>query len=133
MRKLHLKNTLLRVGALALGLPVLLTLPACTDLEETPLSAITPENFLRNEGEVLSALAAVYSQLRATEWGYYNLSQISADEHIVPTRGQDWNDNGRYLEIERHAWAPNSPSGLDDVNAGWVDSFTGHLRSHALL
>ncbi len=133
MRKLPVKTTLLRVCALALGAPVLLTLPACTDLEETPLSSITPENFFRNEGEVLSALAAVYAQLRATEWGYYNLSQVSSDEHIVPTRGQDWYDNGRWLELERQAWAPNSPSGLDDVNAGWVDSFTGVVRANALL
>src|SRR5688500_1666261 len=133
MRKLPVKTTLLRVCALALGVPVLLTLPAYTHIEDTPRNAITPENFFRNEGEVLSALAAVYAQLRATEWGYYNLSQISADENIVPTRGQDWYDNGRWLEIERQAWAPNSPSGLDDINAAWVDAFTGVVRANALI
>ena len=122
-----------RLCAIAIAAPLLLSIPACTDLEENPVSAITPGNFFRNEGEVLAALAAVYAQMRNTEWGYYNLSQISADENIVPTRGQDWYDNGRWLEIERQAWAPNSPSGLDDINAAWVDAFTGVVRANALI
>jgi hypothetical protein len=119
--------------AALLAVPLLLVAPACTDLDETPVSAITPENFFKNEGEVLSALAGVYAQLRPTLWSYYNLSQVTSDENIVPTRGQDWYDNGRWLELDKQAWAANSPSALDDINAGWVDAFTGVVRANALL
>jgi starch-binding outer membrane protein, SusD/RagB family len=119
---------------------VLLLLAGCTDLDEDPTSSITPENFYQNEQEVLGGLAAVYAVLATADnngllWSYYNLSQVSSDEMIVPTRGQDWFDNGRWLEIHRHAWTANSPSGLslDDINGVWVVSFRGIARANVLL
>ena len=78
-------KTIGAVGAFAL----LILAPACTDLTEVPQSAITPENFYRNEDEVVGGLASVYAQLRTTDDEYYNTSEISTDELIVPTRGQD--------------------------------------------
>jgi starch-binding outer membrane protein, SusD/RagB family len=120
-------------GRALLLLLVLLTANSCTDLTEVPKSAITPDNFYQNEGEVMAGLASVYAQLRGTLWGYYNLSQVSSDETIVPTRGSDWYDNGRWLEIHRQAWSPTSPSALDDINGTYVDLFTGVARANVLL
>jgi hypothetical protein len=121
----------LRVAALT-GLAVL---AGCTDLEENPTSSITPDNFYRNEAEIMGGLAAAYHELNVdgAEWSYYNVSEISSDEMIVPTRGSDWFDNGRWLEIQRQTWTANSPSGLDDMNRIWVDSFRGITRTNVLL
>ncbi|MGQ0713748.1 MAG: RagB/SusD family nutrient uptake outer membrane protein [Gemmatimonadaceae bacterium] len=126
-------STKARLYTVMLAAPFLFAASACTDLDEVPVSSITPENFFRNEGEVLSALAGVYAQLRPTLWSYYNLSQVSSDENIVPTRGQDWFDNGVWLELDKHTWAPNSPSGRDNINGAWVDVFTGVVRANVLL
>lgn len=122
-----------RIFSTAVLSVAVVSLQGCTDLGETPSSALTPENFPRNAEEVLGALAGVYAQLRATEWAYYNLSQVSSDETIVPTRGQDWFDNGRWLEIHRQSWEANSPAGLEDVGAAWNDAFTGVARANLLL
>lgn len=127
-----MRNSLVTKSTKAAGLFGLVLL-GCTDLGETPSSAITPDNFYRNEQEVVAGLAGVYSQMRNTLWGYYNLSQVSTDEHIVPTRGQDWFDNGIWLEIHRQTWAANSVAGLDMINGAWVDAFTGITRANALL
>lgn len=113
--------------------PVGLALQGCTDLEKAPLSFTTPENFYQNEAEVLAALAAVYAQLRAVPFNYWTVSEISTDEVIVPTRGADWFDNGRWLEIHRQTWGPNTPSGLSDINGVWVQAFTGITRANQLL
>jgi hypothetical protein len=87
----------------ALGTALLATalgvVQGCTDLTETPKDALTPDNAFKNDAEILAGSASVYAQLRQTQWGYYNLSEISSDEQIVPTRGTDWFDNGRWLEI----------------------------------
>jgi hypothetical protein len=135
MRKLAFQGTnrAPRLLALLVVCPLLLVPQACTDLTETPHSAITPENFYRNEGEVLAGLASVYAQLRTTVDDYYNLSEISTDEMIVPTRGQDWYDNGTWLEIHRQTWSPTSPSGLGAVNGAWVNLFQGVARANVLL
>jgi hypothetical protein len=105
----------------------------CTDLDESPTSFITPDGFYTNEQEVIAGLASVYATTRNTLWGYYNLSQVSSDETIVPTRGQDWFDNGRWIEIHQQAWNPNSTSALDDINGTWNDLFGGIARANVVL
>ncbi len=106
---------------------------ACTDLTESPTSSIAPENFYKNEQEVIGGLASVYAQLRQTTEAYYFLTEISSDEIIIPTRGTDWYDNGRWLEIDRQLWGANSPSGLDDVNGAWNALFSGVARANVAL
>ncbi len=134
MRRFPVTKLIRAAGRVTLLLltPVLAQV-ACTSLTETPTSSITPETFYRNQAEVLGGLAGVYSQLRNTLWAYYNLSEITTDEMVVPTRGQDWYDNGRWLEIHRQLWGANTPSGLEDVNGAWVDAFTGVARANVLL
>jgi hypothetical protein len=117
------------VSALAFFFPAL----ACTDLTEVPTSSIAPENFYKNEEEIIGGLAAVYAQLRQTTEAYYNLTEVSSDEYIVPTRGTDWYDNGRWLEIDRQVWGANSPAGLEDVNSAWNNLFIGVARANVAL
>ena len=106
----------------------------CTDLEESPFSAITPTNFYGNEEEVRAGVAAVYNQLNSVSTGnYHYLNTISSDEQVIPTRGQDWYDNGLHLENQFQAWEPNSPSGLGTVNNAWNQSFQGVARANVLL
>src|SRR6266705_3392499 len=122
-----------KFGAAAAAFALLVLFPACTDLVEVPQSAITPENFYRNEGEVISGLASVYAQLRSTDDEYYNTSEVSTDELIVPTRGQDWYDNGKWLDIHRQTWTANSPGALDNMNGAWNQLFNGVARANVVL
>ena len=135
MRAKQATTTIRAAGlfTLLIGSPALLSLQACTDLGETPVSAITPENFYRNEQEVLGGLASVYASLRPTVSNYYNLSEVTTDEFIVPTRGSDWFDNGKWLEMHRQTWEANSAAAGQEINFAWVDGFTGVARANVLL
>jgi hypothetical protein len=134
-----MSNRLMKKSIKVAGFTVLLTLSptlgflACTDLTEVPTSAIAPENFYKNEEEVIGGLASVYAQLRSTTDDYYNLTEVSSDEYIVPTRGTDWYDNGRWLEVDRQQWGANSPAGLGDVNGAWNALFTGVARANVAI
>src|SRR5437867_3019609 len=118
MRRRPVTNSIGAAGryALLLASSTLLSVAGCTNLDENPTSSITPGNYYRNEAEVLGALAGVYASVRTTlpAYGdsYYDLSEISTDEMIVPTRGQDWYDNGRWLEIQGQHWPADGPPGL---------------------
>jgi hypothetical protein len=107
--------------------------PACTSLTEVPEDALTPQNAFKTEEEILAGVASVYAGLRGMMWGYYNLSEITTDELVVPTRGSDWYDNGRWLEIHRQNWAANSGSALDDMNGTWNDLFGGVARANLMI
>jgi starch-binding outer membrane protein, SusD/RagB family len=115
------------------GLLALMLAPACTDLTEVPQSSITPNNFYRNETEAVGGLASVYAGLRNLDEEYYNVSEISTDEMIVPTRGTDWYDNGKWLDIHRQTWSANSPAGLDNINGAWTQMFNGVARANVVL
>ncbi len=118
---------------IAAVITALLLAPACTDLTEVPQSAITPENFYRNEDEAVGGLASVYAQLRQTVEGPYEITEVSTDEIIVPTRGQDWLDGGKWLDIHRHTFTPNSPAGLDNIKNAWVTMFQGVAKANVVL
>ncbi|CAN5917635.1 RagB/SusD family nutrient uptake outer membrane protein [soil metagenome] len=116
-----------------LFVPAQMAFYACTNLTEVPQDALTPDNAFRSDAEVLAGVASVYAGLRGTMWEYYNLSEISTDEMIVPTRGQDWYDNGRWLEIYKQNWTANSGSTLEDVNGAWNVLFSGVARANLMI
>jgi hypothetical protein len=123
-----------RVGLRALLLvlaPVFVQ--SCTDLTETPKDALTPDNAFKTDAEIAAGVASVYAALRNMMWGYWNLSEITTDELLVPTRGSDWYDNGRWLEIHRQGWAANSGSALDDMNGTWEGLFSGVARANLMI
>lgn len=122
-----------RIRRWALLLPLLAATPSCTNLTEVPEDALTPGNAFKTDQEVLAGVASVYAGLRGMMWGYYNLSEITTDEMIVPTRGSDWYDNGRWLEIHRQTWTGNSGSALDDMNGMWNDLFSGVARANLMI
>lgn len=121
-----------RLGALLLA-GALGAVPGCTDLTETPRDALTPANAFRTDAEILAGAASVYAQLRSTQWAYYNLSEITSGTQIVPTRGSDWFDNGRWLEIYRQSWNANSGSALEDMNGLWNDMFSGVAKANLMI
>jgi starch-binding outer membrane protein, SusD/RagB family len=128
-----IRNFMRRGFRALLVVPMVALAPACTDLTEVPDDALTPGNAFKTEAEILAGVASVYAGLRGTHWGVYNLSEITTNEVIVPTRGNDWYDNGRWLEIHRHGWTANSGSALDDMNGTWNDLFSGVARSNLML
>jgi hypothetical protein len=123
------------IGAAGLVTLLLVPMQACTDLNEVPSSSITPNNFFRNEAEVLAGLAGVYAQLRGTapNASYYTMSEISTDEMVVPTRGQDWYDNGAWLEMHNMTWTASSIEGLGDINGVWNTAYAGIARANVFL
>jgi len=112
-----------------------LLLLACTDLTENPKSLITPDTYFNTPGEALAALAGVYAQLRGTasEGDYWGISEVSTDEMVVPTRGQDWYDNGTWMELHHQSWSATSPGTLSFMNNAWNTAFQGVARANVLI
>jgi len=123
------------IGAAALGALLLVPLQGCTDLAEVPSSAITPSTFFNNAAEVVAGLAGVYAQLRSTTDNndYYSLSEVTTDEMVVPTRGQDWYDNGTWLELHGQTWSPTSPGTASFQTTAWNTAMAGVARANLLL
>ena len=128
-RLIHKKTWLTALAVLAVALPAAVVLPGCTDLDEETFGVITPDTFYSNEDEIVAGLAPVYAQLRSTLDNYHNLSQVTSDETVVPTRGSDWYDNGAWLALHRQTWDPAH----GDFNNAWNNAYTGVARANGLL
>jgi starch-binding outer membrane protein, SusD/RagB family len=132
MRKL---SVTMSVGAAGLAMLLLVPVQGCTDLSENPPSLITSSNFFHNEAEVLAGLAGVYAQLRSTapEGGVYDANEVSTDEIVVPTRGQDWYDNGQWIDLHNVTWTPTSAATANFFNGAWNTEYTGVARANLFL
>ena len=120
-------------GVLVLCGPAPIIFSGCTNLTEVPQDALTPTNAFHTDAEVLAGVASVYANLRSTMDDRYNLSEVTTDEIIVPTRGSDWYDNGRWLEIFKHTWNASSGSALGDMNGAWSNLFAGVARANLMI
>ncbi|MDQ6768818.1 MAG: RagB/SusD family nutrient uptake outer membrane protein [Gemmatimonadota bacterium] len=105
----------------------------CTDLTEVPTSAITPDNFYKNESEIIGGLASVYNTMQQVIQNPYHLSEVSTDEIIVPTRGVNWADGGKWLDLHHHTFTANSPGMLDNGNGAYEQLFMGVARANTVL
>src|SRR5690349_17313755 len=121
-------------GALLLGL-LIVPLQGCTNLDETPVSQITPGNFFHNDAEALAGLSGVYAQLRSTapEGALYDALEVSTDEIVVPIRGQDWNDNGQWIDLHNVTWTPTSIAATNFFNGAWNTAYTGVPCAHLFI
>ena len=111
--------------------PLLLIGQSCTDLTEVPQDALTPTNAFHTDAEVLAGVAGVYAQLRSLE--FWTLDEVTTDEAIVPTRGNDWYDNGKWLELHRQTWNAGSTTALDDMNSAWNNLFSGVAKANLMI
>jgi len=120
------------VAALLIGATSVVSVQACTDLKETPTSALSPDNYYNTSAEVIGGLAGVYANLRTTLDDYWNAGQVSSDETVVPTRGADWYDGGAWLDLKRQTFTANSPSS-GTINGAWVNLWSGVAKANAVL
>jgi len=132
--KNHLTQLAGRVKLVLLA-PMLLVLGQnCTSLTEVPHDALTPETAFKSDAEILAGVAGVYAGLRAVEWvGYETLQDLTTDASIVPTRGNDWYDNGQWLDLHRQTWTPNSAGTLAFVDGSWNDLFAGVAKANLMI
>ena len=81
---------------------VLFMLSACTNLEEDFRSNL-------EEGDEISPselLVSAYETLNGPyqQGNRWAMQELSSDEAIAPTRGGDWDDNGRHRALHLHTW-----------------------------
>ena len=111
--------------------PLLMVGQSCTNLTEVPQDALTPSNAFHTDAEVLAGVAGVYAGLRDIE--FWELNEVTTDEAIVPTRGNDWYDNGTWLELHRQTWTASSGTALGNMNGAWNALFSGVAKANLMI
>lgn len=125
-----MKKTLFLIKGLILMLLVAAFSQSCTNLDEKIYSEVLPDNYFKNEAQVVSALGAAYAQLGGYASGdVNNLQEVTTDEMVVPTRGQDWDDGGNWRRLHLHSWKIEDNA----VGGAWDFCFAGVNTSNQLI
>jgi hypothetical protein len=84
-------------------------LASCTDLELEETDSFIDPGF-QGLVDPASAVDGLYNDLRGqfeNQGNRYSFMEVTADSHIVPTRGTDWGDNGLWSSLHQHLWQPD--------------------------
>ncbi len=99
----------------------------CSNLDDVVLdrvsdaSSVQPDLLLKSAYQSLATFtdqAAIYA-----------LTEHPSDEMQGPTRGADWDDNGRWRNLHTHTWTNQS----DDVLAAWNNLNRGHALANEVI
>lgn len=84
-----------------------MVLQACTKLDENVYSNYTDANFPTTAAQYAALTGPVYvAAQKFFDNNFYDLQEAGTDELIVPTRGGDWFDGGKWRDMHYHTWTP---------------------------
>ena len=99
---------------------LLLTVISCTKLNENNylFDTVSSNNFYQTDAELSSAVGAAYSNLAkmASNSTFIPSEEVTTDECVVPTRGPDWGDGGRWVRLQTHTYNSADPDPINDWN-----------------
>ncbi|MFT4205123.1 MAG: RagB/SusD family nutrient uptake outer membrane protein [Chitinophagaceae bacterium] len=103
---------------------------SCTKLNTPVYSGVESDNYWQTETQFIAGVAPIYTQMQnLVIYENVELSEVSTDEMIVPTRGNDWYDNGNHQRIYLHTWTVSDGF----INTVWSNIFTGIGRCNYVL
>ncbi len=91
---------------LTISLLAVFALGSCSNLEIQETDSFISEGFQGLE-DPASALDQLYNNVYgqwADQANRYALYEVTTDALLVPTRGADWGDNGRWRKLHQHEW-----------------------------
>lgn len=93
---------------------------SCTKLDEKLYDQVSANNFGLNQTQLQALVGPAYSSLGAENRNgidndYFFCQEISTDEIMLPTRGTDWDDNGKH----RKMWLQTFDKNYDVLNGAW--------------
>ncbi len=119
-----MKSKFLNINTFVLSVAAM-ALVGCTNLDEKVIDEVLGSEVADPE----AALAAAYSQLGEGTFvdhgGVFALQEYSTDEAILPTRGSDWGDGGKWRAMHEFTWDANS----DMVKNTWNQLNFGITKS----
>ena len=111
---------------------ILAGVSACSDLEIDGTDSISSAGEFDGLEDASSAITDLYSAI-AGQYGdqanRYALTEVTTDAFLVPTRGTDWGDNGRWRKLHQHDWGIEET----DILVPFEQFSTNQLRASQVL
>jgi hypothetical protein len=111
-------------------LGIALVSQACTGLDSQVFNQASADKFPASADELNSIVGSAYGQLRYAINSVRTCNEAASDEMVVPTRGPDWFDDGRWQKFARHDFSSVTPP---QINDSWNYAYTGIAQTNLYL
>lgn len=123
-------KTLIKSSFILLACTALSTMQSCTKLDDPAYSVYTDENFPTTPEQAIALTGPVYvAAQKFFDVNYFDMQQTGTDEVIVPTRGGDWLDGGRWAAMHYHTWNAST----DLMHNSWNWGFSAIASANRVL
>jgi hypothetical protein len=109
-----------------------LFLISCTKLDESVYDKIPVSEYPETPDQIANLSVDAYTKLLplGDDNGWWFLAnELSGDGLAAPTRGADWADGGKWVNVHRHIWTNDDES----VNRMWSAFWTGITTCNQIL
>jgi hypothetical protein len=111
---------------------LLIIASGCTKLDEEMYDKIPGDLYPENAAQVANLSVDAYKRMQnlADDNGWWFLAQeVSSDEFCAPTRGSDWFDGGKWLDMHTHSWSNEN----EGVNRMWGTFWEGITSCNQII
>ena len=119
---------------------LILASQACTDLTEKTYDVIPTDGTFGNTAAQQAALIGPLYNGLGDYWSNMTDLNTVTDEQVVPTRGGDWGDGGKWIRYYQHTWDPVTDNGVFNDRWTWcynnitsINQQLGSLKDPALI
>lgn len=109
---------------------MVLSLGACTDLNETLYDQVGSENYYNTKMDVIRATFRPFEHAFWSIGSRHVLNELTADQLITPTRDGWWNDGGKWERLHYHTWTVDD---LGEAQTEWNGCFQGILQCNLVI
>lgn len=109
---------------------MILSLGACTDLNETLYDQVGSENYYNTKMDVIRATFRPFEHAFWSIGSRHVLNELTADQLITPTRDGWWNDGGKWERLHYHTWTVDD---LGEAQTEWNGCFQGILQCNLVI
>lgn len=130
------------ISKLSVSFLSLALLVSCTDLDEKLYDKVSTDDYGKTEAEIRTIVGGAYATLRgfndANAGGticyptcefIFFLNECVSDEAVIPTRGTDWYDGGRYQQLQEHTWDADNIT----ILSAWKYCFQGIANINSII
>ncbi|WP_456460730.1 RagB/SusD family nutrient uptake outer membrane protein [Lutibacter sp.] len=110
---------------------IALLLGSCTNLKDNILDGLPADQFPENEAQIATIPIPTYQALQSfvDNAGWWFAQEVTSDEMTCPTRGEHWDDGGKWRALHEHTWDNNTEA----VNTMWSHFYDGTFQANSAL
>lgn len=104
---------------------------SCTNLEDEIVDGLPKDKFPENKAQIAAIPIPAYKALQGwLDWsGWWFAQELTGDGVVCPTRGEHWDDGGKWRKLHTHEWDNNTEA----INSMWDHFYRGVYASNEAL